>query len=510
MRNQQLALALCALPLLASPSLEAQATIALRPLGTYVSGLADPAQEITSAETAALRGGLMYVTNATDVSLDIVLVAYPRCPVRLRRVDLRGYGASVTSVDVSRHNLIAVAVDAFRKTDPGTVVFLTPGGRVVRTVQVGAGPDMVVFTPDGRRLLVANEGEPDCYGPGCTDPEGSVSVVDVVPRRNRLDVHTIGFGGLAIPAGVRIFGPGASPAQDLEPEYIAVSDDGRTAWVTLQENNAIARLDLDALSVTGIFPLGTKDHSLPGQGLDPSDRDSAVQIAAWANVRGMYQPDAIASFQVGGRVYLVSANEGDARDYAGFAEEARARGVPALAGIPGVGDNARLGRLTVTTSPPSGDLGNLYAFGARSFSIWDAASGGLVWDSGDQIEQVTAAAFPANFNCNNTSNGFDDRSDNKGPEPEGVAVGRVGGRTYAFVGLERIGGVVVYDVTVPAAPVFQQYFTTRDFAAATPGPDLGPEIVRFVEARQSPTGAPLLLIANEISGTVNLVALDAD
>jgi hypothetical protein len=510
MRYPHLAPALSILPLLASASLEAQATLTLRPLGTYVSGLADPTQDITSAETAALRGGLMYVTNATDVSLDIVSVADPRQPVRLRRVDLRAYGASVTSVAVSRNNLIAVAVDASPKTDPGSVVFLTPGGQVIRSVQVGAGPDMVVFTPDGRRLLVANEGEPDCYGPGCTDPEGSVSVVEVIPRRNRLTVHTIGFGGLAMPAGVRIFGPGASVAQDLEPEYVTVSDDSRTAWVTLQENNAIAEIDLDALAVTGIFPLGSKDHSLPGQGLDPSDRDAAVQIRPWANVRGLYQPDAIASFEAGGRAYLVTANEGDARDYAGFAEEARARSVAAFIGIPGVSDNALLGRLTVTTSPPGGDFANLYAFGARSFSIWDAASGALVWDSGDQLEQVTAAAFPAHFNSNNTSNGFDDRSDNKGPEPEGVAVGRVGGRTYAFVGLERIGGVVVYDVTTPTAPLFQQYFSTRDFTAATPGPDLGPEIVRFVPAQQSPTGMPLLLIANEVSGTVNLVALSAD
>jgi hypothetical protein len=171
-------------------------------------------------------------------------------------------------------------------------------------------------------------------------------------------------------------------------------------------------------------------------------------------------------------------------------------------------DNAKLGRLTVTNAPPGGDLSNLYVFGARSVSLWNADTGALVWDSGDQMEQTVAAMLPANFNGNNDGNNFDSRSDNKGPEPEGVAVGRVGSHAYAFVGLERIGGVMVYDVTNPYAPVFEDYMVTRDFSGAEVGPDSGPEIVRFIRPENSPTGKPMLLIANEITGTVNLMGLN--
>lgn len=502
MKKTLLASALSAMLVVLPAAAWAESGLSATLLATYSTGLADVEEEISSGETVAVRGDRMYVTNANDVSLDIVDVSNPAAPRLLERVDLKAYGASVNSVDVSSRNLIAVAIDAPRKTNPGTVVFLTPGGQVIRTAQVGAGPDMVAFTPRGDRLLVANEGEPDCYGAGCTDPVGSVSVIDVLPMKPKLTVHTLGFADAILPAGVRVFGPGATPAQDLEPEYITVSDDGKTAWVTLQENNAIARLDLDTLSVSAIFPLGYKDHGLNGNGLDASDRDGAINIRPWGNLLGMYQPDAVAQFQAGGQTWLISANEGDARDYDGFSEEVRARN--AGTSVADAASNSRLGRLTVTNTPPGGDLDNLYVFGARSFSIWNADTGSLTWDSGDQLEHITAGRLPAYFNSNNDENNFDSRSDNKGPEPEGVAVGRVGGKTYAFVGLERIGGVMVYDVTDPRAPVFQDYLATRDFTSPVGETDSGPEILRFVDAHTSPTGTPMLVVANETSGTVNL------
>lgn len=502
MKKTLLASALSALLVVLPTAVWAESSVSATLLATYSTGLADVEEEISSGETVALRGDRLYVTNANDVSLDIVDVSNPAAPRLVKRVDLKAYGATVNSVDVSSKNLIAVAIDASKKTNPGTVVFLTPGGQVIRTAQVGAGPDMVVFTPAGDRLLVANEGEPDCYGAGCTDPVGSVSVIDVLPMKPKLTVHTIGFADVVLPAGVRVFGPGATPAQDLEPEYIAVSDDGKTAWVTLQENNAIAKLDLDTLSVGAIFPLGYKDHGLAGNGLDTSDRDSAINIRPWNNVLGMYQPDAVAQFRAGGQTWLISANEGDTRDYDGFAEEVRARDAGTT--VADAGSNSSLGRLTVTNTPPGGDLDNLYVFGARSFSIWNADSGSLAWDSGDQLEQITAERLPAHFNSNNDEHNFDNRSDNKGPEPEGVAVGQAGGKTYAFIGLERIGGVMVYDVTDPLAPVFQDYLVTRDFSKPVSATDSGTEVLRFVDARTSPTGTPMLVVANEISGTVNL------
>ncbi len=270
-------------------------------LGSYDTGLADIGEELTAGEVVAVRGERMYVANASDVSVDIVDIEDPASPRLVKRVDLSRHGAGINSIDVSAHNLIAVALEAEDKTDPGTIAFLTPAGKVIRTAEVGALPDMVTFTPDGRRLLVANEGEPDCYGEGCTDPVGSVSVVTVVPMRPTLPVATIGFDGVELPAGVRVFGPGASAAQDLEPEYITVSADGRSAWVSLQENNAIAALDLEANAVREVFALGYKDHGVAGAGLDASDREissslGAINIQPWSRVKGMYQPDALASF----------------------------------------------------------------------------------------------------------------------------------------------------------------------------------------------------------------------
>jgi hypothetical protein len=489
---------------LAAPAL-AGASLDSEMLGRYTTGLADIGEEVSSGETVALRGDKMYVTNADDVSLDIVDISQPAMPVRVKRVDLSGFGSSVNSVDVSSKNLIAVAVAADKKTSNGTVVFMTPAGKVVRTAEVGANPDMVVFTPKGDRLLVANEGEPDCYGVGCTDPEGTVSVIDVIPMKPKLPVHSIGFGEALLPDGVRIFGPNATPAQDLEPEYIAVSDDGRTAWVTLQENNAIAKLDLAKLSVSEIFPLGYKDHGDNGNGLDVSDKDNKINIQPWGYVHGMYQPDAIAQFKTAGQTWLITANEGDARDYDGYAEEVRAKDLGTA--VTYADDDKKLGRLTVTNTPPNDDLGNLYVFGARSFSIWNADNGRLVWDSGDQLEQTVALRLPANFSSNNDADNFDNRSDNKGPEPEAVAVGRVGGRTYAFVGLERVGGVMVYDITNPSAPVYEDYLQTRVFGGTEVGPDSGPEIIRFIKPQVSPTGGPMLAVANEITGTVSLWSL---
>ena len=904
--------------------------LSVEPLGTYATGLAQVGS-VTSGESAALRGDKLYVTNADDISVDIVDVSDPTQPRLHKRVHLSQYGGGITSVDVSSKNLVAVAIHAVKKTDPGTVVFMTPAGQVIRTATVGALPDMVVFTPDGRRLLVANEGEPDCYGAGCTDPEGTVSIIDVIPMKPKLDVRTVSFNGVAIPPGVRIFGPGASPAQDLEPEYITLTPDGTTAYVTLQENNAVAVIDVEAAKVTEIRALGYKNFNvapttttheladlptigstaagqplflggfsglyyegktadgklkfvthtdrgpngepvgslrpfllpdfapeivrleldpasgqlaiteriqlkrgdgslltglpntaiaggtanspyndeipvdlfgnvlpldplgadlegividanghfwmadeyrpaiyhfdaagylverfvpigtaaaagaaagtfgtevlpaaiaqrrqnrgfeaialqdgklyafvqsparnptslsnatlnamrnirvvefdpatratrqflyimdnpvalnaadtradkigdavaIPGggflvierdddsspddalpqitkkvyafnlanatditakdtlytvggatksldqmtatelasvgvvplakvlrvdlaaagydavqkveglayldaetlavindndfgvagiaidnatgtfsvlsdytpeptllgiiktPGLDASDRDNVINIRHWP-VYGMYQPDAIANFSIDGQAYLITANEGDARDYAGFSEEVRARSIRTsypVAIRPILDDNAQMGRLTVTTAVPGGDMSQPYVFGTRSFTVWNAATGAQVWDSGSELEVRTAEAFPKNFNSNNTANTFDDRSDNKGPEPEGVAVGKVGDRTYAFVGLERIGGVMVYDVSKPAAPEFVRYLNNRDFGSSEVGPDSGAEVVRFVDAQSSPTGEPMLLLANEVTGTVNLFQL---
>jgi DNA-binding beta-propeller fold protein YncE len=514
-----LAAALAA-PALASPH---ERSLELAPLGTWASGIfAEGGAEIVSYDPGTRRA---FVVNALEVSVDVLDLGDPARPIRIHTIDVSPLGGSANSVDVA-HGILAVAVEATVKTDPGLVAFYsTRDYRLLGTAPVGALPDMVTFTPDGRRVLVANEGEPGAYeevdGVAPVDPEGSVSIVDISHGCARPRVRTADFRRFdgrrdaLVKAGVRLFGPGATVAQDLEPEFIAVSGD--EAFVTLQENNALAVVDIDHARVKSIVPLGTKDHSKAGNGLDASDRDLKINIASWP-VKGMYQPDGIAAYHFRGRTFLVTANEGDARDYDGLAEEVRV-GSSSYELDPTAFPNASdlkkadaLGRLTVTNQTGDvdgdGDFDEIHAFGARSFSIWDAATGRLVYDSGQDLEEITARLLPAEFNSNHEENGsFDTRSDNKGPEPEGVVLGRVGLRTYAFVGLERIGGVMVFDVTSPWQVEFETYVNPRDFTGDPEGGtagDLGPEGLHFVPAGQSPTRKPLLLVGNEISGTTTV------
>ena len=413
-----------------------------------------------------------------------------------------------------KNGIVAVAYAVQNATtkaqQTGQVSFYSAAdGAFLNSVTVGFLPDMLTFTPDGTKVLVANEGEPNSYGQATSfDPEGSVSVIDLAGGVANAIVKNATFTSFNSQidalkaAGVRITGPGSTVAQDLEPEYIAIAPDGLTARVTLQENNAIAVLDIASATITNILPLGVKDHSLAGNGLDASDRDGGINIRP-RPVFGLYQPDAIASFSANGQAYYITANEGDARDYTGFSEEIR---VGAATLDPTLFPNAvtlqnaaNLGRLTVsrTTSDKDGDgdLDRLEAFGTRSFSIWDA-QGKQVFDSGDQLEQITAAQAPTLFNSDGTVATFDTRSDNKGPEPEGVVIGVVNNRTYAFIGLERVGDIVVYEVTNPSKPVFVQYVNAPE--------DLAPEGLTFISAADSPTGKPLLATANEVSKTLAL------
>jgi 2',3'-cyclic-nucleotide 2'-phosphodiesterase/3'-nucleotidase/5'-nucleotidase len=429
----------------------------------------------------------------------------------------------INSVAVnSQGGYLAAAVEAGIKQDPGSVVFFDLEGIYQTAVEVGSLPDMLTFTPDGNKLLVANEGEPnDDY---TVDPEGSVSIIDVSGGLGDLTgkVQTATFNDFdddqqaLIDAGVRIFGPGATVSEDLEPEYIAVSPDGTTAYVSLQENNALGILDIATGEITSIVPLGFKDHSEAGNGFDASNRDDAINIQTHP-VFGMYQPDAIATYEVQGETYVVTANEGDARDYDGFSEEDRVKDLDldptAFPDADTLQADENLGRLNITTTlgdtDGDGDYDQLFAYGARSFSIWDA-EGNLVWDSGDQFEQKLAALLPDDFNATNDENdSFDNRSDDKGPEPEGIAIGRVGSRIYAFIGLERVGGIMMYDITNPDNPQFVNYVNNRDFSgdaeAGTAG-DLGPEGVLFIDQDQSPTGQNLLVVTNEVSGSTTVYA----
>ncbi|HWB04294.1 MAG TPA: choice-of-anchor I family protein [Verrucomicrobiales bacterium] len=464
----------------------------------------------------------LLVVNQAKARIDIFGIANPSAPITLPGLDMSSYGTLVTSVAI-KDDLLAVAMTGTKVTDPGSVVFFNHALEHLQTVTVGALPDMITFTPSGRYLLAGNEGEPaDDY---TVDPAGSITRIDVL---HEWDVTTIGFESFNDQAahlraqGVHLVGPNASVAQDLEPEYIAVSKNSDVAWVTLQENNAVAIVNINEAKVTNIVGLGTKDHSLAANAFDASDRDSAkgtgsINIRTWP-VRALYQPDGIASLRIAGNDYLVIANEGSARDAAGPGNEAARLGTLTLDPVlfPDAASlklNAQLGRLNVSKfagdTDGDGDIDVIKTFGGRSFSIL-SASGQMLWDSGSQFESIIAAQEPLFFNSANTANNFDDRSDDKGPEPEGVAVGKAFGKYYAFIGLERVSGVMVYDISTPTAPVFVEYVNNRDFTVAPALPaagDLGSEGLTFIKAEDSPNGSPLLVVANEVSGTTTLYEL---
>lgn len=498
----------------------------LTQLGTYQTGIFDEgAAEIPAFDPETNR---LFVVDGFEKAIDVFDLTDPSNITKIDvDLDISGFGGEVNSVDVK--NGVVVAAVGAGVDEKGNAVFFDTAGNLLGAVEVGYSPDMVTFTPDGTKALVANEAFPnDDY---TFDPEGSVSIVDISDGVEGATVTTAGFSAFngqedeLAESGVRIFGPGATVAQDLEPEYIAVSPDGETAYVALQENNAIGILDLDTEEFTDVVGLGFKDHSLPGNALDASNRDDGINIQNWP-VFGMYQPDAISTYEVGGETYFVTANEGDARLYPdggdnegeAFNEEERIGDVDldptAFPDAEELQLDENLGRLKITNTlgdtDGDGDFDELYAYGARSFSIWDA-DGELVFDSGDEFEQITAEVLPDDFNSTNDENDtFDDRSDDKGPEPEGNVIGEVDGKTYLFTGLERVGGIAVHDISDPTDPKFVQYINTRNFdvpatledGSSNPAAgDLAPEGLDFVTAEDSPTGRPLLIVANEVSGT---------
>jgi hypothetical protein len=490
---------------------KAQHDLTLTPLGTYATGNYEGgAATILAHDPLTQR---VFVVNTVDHCLEVLDISDPTSPVKVGAISIPE--GTPNSVAV-RDGVVAVAANAALKTDLGTVRFYDAGTLGwLSSVTVGSLPDMLTFTPNGQRVLVANEGEPnDDY---TVDPPGTLSLIDLTggaAQVTQADVVTVdftAFDGATLDPSIRIFGPGATVSQDLEPEYIAVSHDSKTAWVTLQENNAVATIDLDTATVMSLTGLGFKDHSLSGNALDASDKDGIINIANWP-LKGMYQPDGLAALRCQGQDFLVLANEGDSRDYDGFSEVGRVKDLNLSEELRACSGTKKLGRLQVTTENgytigPEGErlYTELYAYGARSVSIRTGA-GELIWDSGDDFEALTAAAYPNYFNAGFDTDALDDRSDNKGPEPEGVVVEQLFGRVYAFVGLERIGGIMVYDLTNPYSPRFVDYVNTRvftglpDFDFTTAG-DLGPEGLIVIKEEDSPTGEPLLAVAYEPSGT---------
>jgi len=486
--------------------------------------------QLNSAEISAFDATTkrLYVANSVGGKLDILSLTNPAAITAVASINISSYGG-INSVYV-RNGLVACAMENSSPQQNGSVVFFDQNGVFLKQVTVGAMPDMITMSPDWRYVITANEGEPNAAY--TTDPEGSVSVIDLqggISGLTQANVTTATFTAFNSQAaalraqGIRIYGglaaAPATVAQDLEPEYVAVSANSQTAYITLQENNALAVLDLTTKQITALRPLGYSDHSQPGRSLDASDQTTEILPANWP-IKGMRLPDAIGAFEVGGTGYLLTANEGDARDYSGFSEQVRlgaAGYVLDATAFPNANllkNNNVLGRLNVTNklgdTDGDGDFDEIYAYGGRSFSIYNASTGAEVYDSGNLLERVTAtdAAFGAIFNASNSFGEVPvrkNRSDDKGPEPEGVTTGRIGNNLYAFVSMERVGGVMVFNINNPAAPVLEAYANNRGTTTATG--DLGPEGLVFISAADSPTGQPLLVLSNEVSSTIAVYSL---
>ena len=563
-----------------SDGTDSNAAISLKLVGS-TPAIADNFDE-SAAEIVAYHpdSKTAYLVNSNSKAVDVVDLSDVTAPTITSTLDVAGdvetavdalsegdLGA-VNSVDVSGVYL-AVAIEADTKQDTGYIAFYNVDGTFVSAVPAGALPDKVGFSPDGKYAVVANEGEPnDDYS---VDPAGTITVIDVSGGFDTATAATADFtdfnagGSKDLTGPVRISAKAESVAQDLEPEFIAFSADSTTAFATLQENNAVAIIDLASAEVTTVLGIGFKDYGLPGNEIDASNKDDGVNLNSWS-IFGTYMPDGFDAYDVNGVTYLVTANEGDGREYVSdatdaadctaqggflfddgdcfhYLDEIRVKDLDAsqftedLVAKLGADfqDQDKLGRLKVITdlgledasacttlattgqpiafpeeTPVAGCVyENLYSFGSRSFTIWDTSTGRAVFDSGSDMERITAQQLGGSFNASNDSNDGDDRSDDKGPEPEAVEIATINDNTFAFIALERVGGVMVYNITNPQNAQFVQYINPRDFTVADDaveanmaGP-LGPEDLKFITQDDD----MYLLVSNEVSGTLSVYSV---
>ena len=438
---------------------------------------------------------LFTVNNSSTNKIDVIDLSDPTKPTLIASIDLVRFSGAANSVTTFKGKLAVALESTLNKQDAGKViVFETSNYAVVKEIIVGALPDMITYSHDGKYILTANEGEPsDDYS---KDPDGSVSIIDVASDYTATTLNFAGFSSQLASLktkGFRIASPTNNFVADIEPEYITVSADSKTAWVTLQENNGIAKIDLASKKITDLFPLGYKDYSLAENAIDISDKDGVIAFTPW-KLKGMYQPDAISNFSVNNVQYLVTANEGDAREYAAFTDVKRISSSSVVLD-PTIFPNAAalkvetsMGRLNINTkmgdTDGDGDFDELVGFGARSFSIWNGATGQLVFDSKNDLDKKA-----------NEFGVYDDtRSDDKGVEPEAVYTAKIGSQQILFVGLERADALMIYDISTPTAPKHLQTLKTGD----------APEGVLYIPADKSPTKRSLVVVSSEGDGSVKI------
>lgn len=461
-------------------------------IGTITIG-GTGAAEISAYDETTKK--LFTVNNSSTNKIDVIDLTDPTKPVVLTSIDMATYNGAANSVAVYGGKLAVALESKSNKQEAGkVVVFNTSTYALIKEITVGALPDMITFSPDGKYIVTANEGEPnDTYS---LDPEGSVSIIDVAAN---YAVTILNFAQFSTQLsdlktkGFRIASVSNNFANDIEPEYVTISADSKTAWVTLQENNGIAKIDLVGKKNVLLIPLGYKDYSLVDNAIDVSDKDGAIAFATW-KVKGMFQPDAIANFESNSIPYLVTANEGDAREYSAFVDVRRINHssvvldptvFPTAAAMKADGV---LGRLNINTkmgdTDGDGDFDELVSFGARSFSIWNGNTGALVFDSKNELDKKAHELGLYD----------DNRSDDKGVEPEAVYVTKMGNKQILFVGLERADALMIYDVTSPTAPKFLQAIKTGD----------APEGLTFIPAAKSPNKKSMVIVSSEGDGSVKI------
>ncbi|MEZ9407573.1 choice-of-anchor I family protein [Vibrio sp. 10N.286.48.F5] len=525
------------------------------------------AAEIVSYDSCTDK---LYVVNAQAQKVDVLSMNADSAPTSEGSIDLQSAAAASgitigAANSVSTHQgLVAVAIENADKQQNGIIaLYRSDTLELITTYTAGALPDMVSFSKDGRYIASANEGEPNAdYS---IDPEGSVTLVDLANGPLQAKVTQIDFKAFnqgqsrhaELTDKVRISAPNATVAQDLEPEYLTFADNGKL-YVALQENNALAAIDVASAQVDAILGLGGKPWD--NAKLDASNKDKNIgNLQSYAMLEGLYMPDSITSYSVDGNTYIVTANEGDGREYGikttqkvcddkgfewdgddykgtenyttekdfciAYVDEVRGKKLDVDANHPLAGalkDNNQLARLKVIK--PQGTLAadqKVQAFGSRSFSIWDE-SGELVFDSGDDFARIVLEQDPANFNSTNDNNqSGDDRSDDKGVEPEAIEVAEINGKHYAFIGLERQGGIMVYDVTQPKNASFISYLNNRDFTQSvctkvdedgdcdndtynSKAGDLGPESIKYFTR----SGNHFIAVGNEVSGSTSVYRVE--
>ncbi|MDD6488495.1 MAG: choice-of-anchor I family protein [Clostridia bacterium] len=498
--------------------------------GRYVSGMTNADGGVMEIVTYNTKTGFAYTVNGQSGFLAAIPISEIEDNGTVQQlegnnidikalVEAGGYKyGDMTSVAVSPDGTqLAVAIQSedysangkaavFKCNDDGTLTLLY-------IAATGVQPDMITFTPDGSKILTANEGEPRLgYASGTVDPKGSVTVINTATGESS-DVDFNAFDSederkKLTDSGI-VLKKNTAPSVDLEPEYIATTN--TTAYVSLQEANAIAVLDFSTNTFKGIYSVGFENYS--EFAVDIDKKDEVYSPKKYDSLRGIRMPDGISLVTVDGTDYILTANEGDSRDWNGYLNEDERNF--------GKGKTSPTGKITAENSGLSGkvvffdasDYDGLesdkdYLFGGRSFTMFRVTESGLeeVFTSGNDFESLTSQYIPSHFNCSNDDITTDDRSGKKGPEPESVVTGTVGGRTYAFIALERIGGIMAYDITDPTNVKYVNYINSRDFSEDIAGDD-SPEGLCFISSDESKNGKSILLAACEVSGTVALYDL---